>query len=321
MTIQDWRKGLTTAAVVAILGLAGSTGWAQPEKAPAPAGPPATAPVPPASEPAAVPVAPVGPAPKFEIERMVQDWGLVSDVSKLHAQVKFKNTGVAPLIFSEVRPSCSCVRPKVVGLKPGSTPEKPDWSVAKMEFAPGEEGVIDIGFEPIKKRGKVEYYITIKCNDPEAPVRKMKVACDVKPTVWFDPKEGLSFGELEHGVAKTLHFTMSGRAPDFKATYATVGGNVGIKVKVGVTKEIMVEGEKIRQSDIEVTVPAEAAFGRFAESIFVRHNDSRIESPFSVPVTGEVMSDLFPEAPNYDLGVLGQSQTIRHEFKVVNVKG
>lgn len=325
MKIQDWRGGMlvTMVALLATLGLTGTASWAQPEKkSEPPAAPGAQPEAQPAVEPTtAPPIAPVGPAAKLEMERMVQDWGLVSDIEKLHAQIKFKNTGDAPLIFSEIRPSCSCVRPKALSIKAGGAPNKPEASVAKMEFAPGEEGILDIGFEPIKKRSRVEYWITIKCNDPLMPVRKVKVTCDVKPTVWFDPKEGLSFGELEHGVAKTLHYTMSGRAPDFKASYATVSGNVGLKVKVGQTKEVTIEGEKVRQTDIEVTVPADAAFGRFSESIFVRHNDSRIESPITVLVTGEVMSDLLPEAPSFDLGTLGQSQTIKQEFKVVNVKG
>ncbi len=308
MKILDLRNGLI-AALVATAGLSASLAWSQPEKVPAPD-----------VQPAATPIPEVGPAPKFELEREVQDWGVVTDITKLHGQIKFKNTGDAPLIFSEIRPSCSCVRPKAMGLKAGSTPDKPDWAVAKMEYAPGEEGVIDIGFEPIKKRGPVEYAIRIKCNDPEKPVRLIKVLCDVKPTVWFDPKEGISLGEIEHGVAKTVHFTMSGRAPDFKATYASIGGITGIKVKVGETKEIEVQGEKIRQTDIEVTVPVEAAFGRFTDSIFVRHTDSRIESPITVAMTGEIMSDLRPDVPSFDLGVLGQSQLVKQEFKVVNVK-
>jgi hypothetical protein len=249
--------------------------------------------------------APAG-MPKFEIDRQVQDWGKVTDLDQLRAEVNFKNTGTAPLVFLELKPSCSCVRPKLRG--------------AKRTYQPGESGVIDLGFEPLGKRGPTSYTVSIRTNDPSNAALTLEVKCDVSATVFADPADGVNMGQVDQGKSKEMTFTVSGRAEDFRATFASVSGAGYLSAKVGETKEVEINGEKIRQTSVTVTLNGKAPVGKFSEKIFVRHTDARLAMQ-TVSVSGEVLPDVRPEVTMLDMGEVAEGADFSGEFKVFSVSG
>jgi hypothetical protein len=68
---------------------------------------------------------------------------------------KFKNTGTAPLILSEVITTCGCTAPK--------------WT--NKPILPGKEGQIDITYNSAGKEGLQNKVITVLSNSVNTPVR------------------------------------------------------------------------------------------------------------------------------------------------------
>jgi len=47
-------------------------------------------------------------SPKFQWEKTTHDFGKINQDNPVGYEFKFKNTGNAPLVISEVKPSCGC---------------------------------------------------------------------------------------------------------------------------------------------------------------------------------------------------------------------
>lgn len=298
---------LTRTNRLCLAGLSGLTllaglGFTQPGGTPTdPA--PGVRPVQPAGEPAAP-----GEGGHLQLERTVQDWGLVSDQDLLRATIKFKNTGTQNLIISETKPSCGCVRPT---LKDN-----------KKSYAPGEEGVLEIGFEPMNKQGETKYTITIRSNDSANPTQVVDVKCDVKPKVGLESPDGLSFGTLDAGTAKSLTFYLFGRDPNFRATFATISAENGFDVKVGETVDAEHRGDKVKKTPITVTINDKARAAKFSHTVTIRHTDKSIRNGlWDVTITGEVLHDVRSDVKEIDLGTHAGEEQFEYEFKLTNVKG
>jgi hypothetical protein len=249
-----------------------------------------------------------GEGPKLVFERLVQDWGVVTDQDALKGEIKFKNTGKSTLIISEVKASCGCVRPKLRG--------------EKKEYAAGEEGVLDIGFEPLNKQGGTKMYITVRTNDVASPLTNIDIKCDVKPTVGIESPEGMSFGTQDAGVGKTLTFHIFGVLPDFKATFATISAETGFDVKIGETVEAEHRGEKVRRTPVIVTMKENAAVSKFSHSVVIRHSDKRIKGGlWEATVTGEVLNDIRADKSEVDLGSIAIGEEFNTEVRLTHVKG
>lgn len=256
------------------------------------------------------PADPLSPAEggRLEFERIVQDWGLVSDQDLLKAEIKFKNTGTQNLLISETKPSCGCVRPT---LKNG-----------KKAYAPGEEGVLEIGFEPMNKQGETKYSITVRSNDPNHPTQNIDVKCDVKPKVGLESPDGLSFGTLDSGTTKSVTFYLFGRDPNFRATFATISAESGFDVKVGETVEAEHRGDKVHKTPVTVTINDKARAAKFSHTVTVRHTDKSVRNGlWDVTITGEVLHDVRSDKKEIDFGVRAVDEQFESEFELTNIKG
>lgn len=255
------------------------------------------------------PAEPPAEAPKLELDRTALDFGEVTDQDILKGEIKFKNVGKTSLIIIECKPSCGCVRPKLRG--------------DKKEYGPGEEGVIEVQFEPLNKQGPLkDLNISVRSNDAGAPSQRIEVKGDVKPTVGVDSPDGLSLGSIEAGSAKSLTFYIFGRLPTFKATFATISAEDGFSVKIGETVEVERKGEKVQRTAVTVTAESGARVGKFSHSVVIRHTDKRIRNGlWELPITGEVLNDVRTEPVEIDLGALGMTEDYTHPIKLTNVKG
>ena len=111
-----------------------------------------TAPASQESTPAKKPAAPVkkdGPAISFEKDEY--DFGKIEKGEIRKYQFKFKNTGTAPLVISNVRPSCGCTTPS--------------WS--KEPVAPGGTGYIEAAYNSNSGHGTFTKSITVTTNIPD----------------------------------------------------------------------------------------------------------------------------------------------------------
>ncbi len=97
--------------------------------------------------------------PKISFETDIHNFGKVIQGEKVTYSFKFKNTGNANLIISDVSSSCGCTVPKFT----------------REPVAPGESGSIQVTFKSENKKGFQNETVTIVSNmQPNTKVIKIK---------------------------------------------------------------------------------------------------------------------------------------------------
>ena len=87
-------------------------------------------------------------APAFKFEKVVYDFGRITEGEKVSYDFKFKNIGNSPLIITSATATCGCTVPEY--------PKKP--------LAPGEEGIIRVVFNSAGKPGMQNKIVSITAN-------------------------------------------------------------------------------------------------------------------------------------------------------------
>jgi hypothetical protein len=91
---------------------------------------------------------PEGPLPVLTFETTEHDFGTISEGQKVSYTYKFKNTGEAPLIIQEAKPSCGCT--------------VPDWT--RTPIPVGGEGFVKAEFDSNGKPNVQNKTITVVAN-------------------------------------------------------------------------------------------------------------------------------------------------------------
>ena len=91
--------------------------------------------------------------PKIEFENPVLDFGTIAAGKRISHSFKFTNTGNAPLLISNVHPSCGCTVAS-------------GWT--KTAIQPGDGGVIDVIFDSTDRTGVQNKRIDISTNSKPA---------------------------------------------------------------------------------------------------------------------------------------------------------
>jgi hypothetical protein len=99
------------------------------------------------------------------------DFGKIQEGTLANYDFTFTNTGKAPLVLSNVQPSCGCTTP--------------EWS--KEPIAPGAKGTIKASFNSYGRPGTFQKYITVKSN-----ASNTEVMLTIKGTVEPKPVEPVS---------------------------------------------------------------------------------------------------------------------------------
>jgi hypothetical protein len=154
----------------------------------------------PASRPSAEPNAPAkpaasaepnGPPPKIVFEQTIHDFGPVAPGSLSNCKFKFKNEGAGILKISDVTKTCGCTV----------------FELTKREYAPGEEGTIDVGYNADKASGAKIRHLYVLSNDKDNPRIELTIKASVAQKIVYDPDK-LDYtlkGENAGVVVLTLH--------------------------------------------------------------------------------------------------------------------
>ncbi|MBI1190453.1 MAG: DUF1573 domain-containing protein [Tepidisphaera sp.] len=250
---------------------------------------------------AAKPATPAGDAPEITFDEKVHEFGVISDDKNVNYQFKFKNTGKGTLTISNTQGSCGCTVPQL----------------EKKEYAPGEEGLIKVEYHPQNRNGPQHTTVTVTSNDPTKPQVVLEIKSDVRPLVAIEPKV-LNIGQVPKGKAQTLKAVITSRLPDVKIVSATPT-IAAIDAKVGPGQEADVNGEKVMQFPIEITVPATAPVGQVIGNVAIRTSDAA--RLLNLTVTGEVVGDIVPNPARVQLGALQPGQTFTSELRLSSRNG
>ena len=104
-----------------------------------------------------------GQVPVIKFETMEHDFGTIKQGDKVEYVYKFTNEGAAPLVLSQVKPSCGCTTP--------------DWT--KTPVAPGESGEIKVVFDSHGKSGKQNKTVNVHSNT-EAGTDVLKFTAEIE---------------------------------------------------------------------------------------------------------------------------------------------
>ncbi|WP_071843687.1 DUF1573 domain-containing protein [Hymenobacter sp. DG25A] len=136
--------------------------------------------------------------PLIQFEEMKYDFGVIKQGDIVDHTFKFKNTGTAPLVISNIGVSCGCTTP--------------DWT--REPIMPGKTGTITAKFNSMGKMGMQNKVLTIESNSTAgntmvALVGEVKDAAsmtqasaapaktDVSPSADVDSKQKTKLGEAK----------------------------------------------------------------------------------------------------------------------------
>lgn len=250
---------------------------------------------------------------KIEFKEMQYDFGRISDRGTVTTKFHFKNNGTGKLVFKPTqKTSCGCTAGK-----PKSTA-----GVEQFEFAPGEEGYIELSFDAVNKRGDVQQLLTIQSYDPqhqpEGPI--LTVRAKVKPTITFDPPS-VGFGDVMAGQTRKEIIKINGATKEFAVDYLSTTKGRYLTTRVLDTKEVEVDGEKVGQSTVELTFnTSNLPRGNFNAQATIRTNDPNYWLA-DFPITASVVGDLQTLPPRLNVGIIEVNQPFSKTFRVNSRSG
>lgn len=251
--------------------------------------------------PAKAPEAVDGGNIKFEVTD--HDFGPIFDHEKQTTKFSFTNPGPGKLVIKMVKPTCGCTTPKL----------------SKTEYEVGESGTIEVTFDPHNRNGQQAQSVTVETNHPTNPTMQLNIRAMVKPVVVVDPAI-VQLGEINRGQAKSATFNVLGRTPDFKVQLVTFSNPDLFDVKIGETKDVEYGGEKLRGSEVTVTLKDNARVGNVAQTATIRTNEPRAQIR-STQIMGSVVGDVTPEPKWLSIGQIEAGKEFVREFKVASRSG
>lgn len=114
---------------------------------------------------------PNGPAPKLVFEQTVHDFGAVAPGSLNPCKFNFKNEGPGILKISEVTKTCGCTV----------------FTLDKKDYAPGEKGAIDVGYNADRGSGVRTRHLFVLSNDPVNPRIDLTIKASISQKISYEP--------------------------------------------------------------------------------------------------------------------------------------
>jgi hypothetical protein len=110
---------------------------------------------------------PEGPLPVMQFAKVEHDFGTINEGQSVEYTFQVKNTGAAPLVIQEAKPSCGCTVPA--------------WT--KEPIPPGGNGFVKAKFDSSGKSGIQNKTITVTANTwPKQTVLRFKAMVTPKAT-------------------------------------------------------------------------------------------------------------------------------------------
>ncbi|MFM9996269.1 MAG: DUF1573 domain-containing protein [Phycisphaerales bacterium] len=246
----------------------------------------------------------------LKFEAITHDFGRIMDTKDVEHVFRFTNAGPSSVVLNEPKGSCGCTIPKM----------------AKFDYAPGESGEIKVIFKPAGKAGaRQTQSVTVSYQDSAdqatiMPTSTLTIFADVRTAVSVEPKGQVSFGEVVEGKPATQVVTVTGIHPDFNVTYASIARSRMFGVKLLGVDTVEIEGEKVRQAKVELTLKDSSSRGRVQSIVTFRTNDPQVPLA-SVQVDADVVGDIKLMPPRLNIGAVEPKQAFTRAFKVVSRQG
>lgn len=135
------------------------------------------------------------PSPKMKFEKVTLDFGKVGPGTKSTDEFKFTNSGNEVLKITKVGQCCGVVT-----------------KLDKREYAPGEDGVLNITYNASVQIGKVMRQLVVHSNDKASPSTRLTIKAEIVAKIACEPdKLKLFFDEENAGCGKLTISSLDGQ--------------------------------------------------------------------------------------------------------------
>lgn len=164
--------------------------------------------------------------------------------------------------------------------------------VTARSLSPGEEGTLEITFDPRRRSGEQEKSVRLLTNDPDRESVVIDIRAFVRAPLMVEPAVAL-FGSLGRNEEKTVRLAVRIREPETVSVKRLQLSSHWIGARV-------VAGEDAGQLTLEVKIAPGMPLGKFRETLEL-FTTSEALPVVEIPVTGRVLGDirLEPEAVGF----------------------
>lgn len=225
-----------------------------------------------------------GPKPVIDIAEKIKDYGVIARGEKVKAEFLVKNTGAAPLVINQVRPTCGCTVTSPV------PPPIPPGSSAKIA---AEVNTADFS-------GPMSKAVMVYSNDPDTPQVNLVIKFESRAFIEVLPRPLLRYNVLQGEAATQKVVLTSFDESEFKVTGAETGtAPYKVAFRELADKERIAD-RKGSQWEVAVTVPAEAKVGLFTDKVIVKTTSAKApDVAISVYASVQPMVQIVPEQLNF----------------------
>lgn len=230
--------------------------------------------------------------PEITLIESKHDFGTIDDSTPVKATIRFKNTGTATLLLQQPKGSCGCTVPQL----------------AKTDYAPGEEGSIEVTFNPTgKQKGISKQTVTIPSNDPLHATVVWELQAMVQPKTWIEPQM-VSLGQFNRHQGTKSPLKIHSVLPNFAVTEVT--SNLPEKIKPtiqGSATELGASGENVTVVTILVDILPGIDAGQTNGILTIRLSDGTVKN---VSIFGEAVGSLMAEPGSIALQAIPVGQPV-----------
>ena len=227
--------------------------------------------------------------PQIIFENTVCDLGKIGPGTKSSGEFKFKNAGKGVLKISKVSQCCGVVT-----------------KLQKMEYAPGESGVLKFEYGDSGKLGLTERRPVVHSNDPTNPAVTLFIKAETIRKVLWNPVRLKLFPEMENAACPQLTIESVDNQPfsitGFQSTGSCIATDYDPTIKATkFTLDLKVDMEKITQNTSG------------SINIILTHPQGTLaEIPFTV------LPKFTVSPKSLVLQKVEQQQPVRHTIKILN---
>lgn len=149
------------------------------------------------------------PAPLLKVENPVHNFGTIEPGGKHTCEFRFKNTGTATLLISQVKSTCGCTVPQL----------------KKKTYEPGESGVVKATYTASTRPANIEKHLYIVSNNPGKPQFELTLKAKIEVNFTISPSVmDLSLREDNAGAGTITIKSKDGKPFSIKSFNST--GNI-----------------------------------------------------------------------------------------------
>ncbi|MDD5326263.1 MAG: DUF1573 domain-containing protein [Phycisphaerae bacterium] len=148
--------------------------------------------------------------PEITFEKVIHDFGNIDPKSKNICEFKFTNTGNSLLKITNVSKTCGC------------TP----YTLEKMEYEPGESGVLKVEYNASSVPTKVKKKLIVSSNDAANPKVELAITAEIVAKVDYQPRKlDLLLNKENAGCPAITIKSLEGKPFSIKRVEVLAGGS------------------------------------------------------------------------------------------------